>query len=114
MKKKLFLVFLGFMLVTPLCRAAFLAFSGPSVILNAPKNLTRPNREAYKPYPAPRGEVPMSQYIIDNQRQLAATGKAFEDANKQFEQAIKTADTVIRDFNELVMAGVPQGKNRRR
>lgn len=88
----------------PACYASFFSFAQPAVTLNAPKGIgygTRPNREAYKPYPAPRGEEPVSQYALEHRRHLAAVGAAFRSAGEEYGQAVKAADLAAKDFDAL-------------
>ena len=88
----------------PVCYASFFSFAGPAVTLNAPKGLgygIRPNREAYKPYPAPRGEAPVSQYALERRRHFEAVGAAFRSAGEEYGEAVKSADLAAKDFDAL-------------
>jgi hypothetical protein len=104
MKKKLCVLLLTMITALPACYASFFSFSEPSVSLNAPKGIgygARPNREAYKPYPAPRGEVPVNQYALERKKHLAEIDDSFRSVDSEYGEALKAADLAVRDFDAL-------------
>jgi hypothetical protein len=108
MGKKLCLIFLAIAAAVPVCSASFFSFSRPAVLLNAPKGpgyWGRPNREAYKPYPAPQGEVPVSRYAVERKRHFAAVGASFQSANEKYKEALQAADLAADDFDALTKGG---------
>lgn len=98
------MLFLAIAAAAPVCYASFFSFAEPAVILNAPKRPgygTPPNREAYKPYPAPRGEVPVSRYALERKRHFETFSAAFRSVNEEYGDALKNADLAVKDFDAL-------------
>ncbi|MDR3348293.1 MAG: hypothetical protein LBO03_01590 [Acidaminococcales bacterium] len=108
MKKKLFLLFLAIAAAAPVCYASFFSFAGPAVTLSLTKGLgygKPPNREAYKPYPAPRGEVPVSRYALERKKHFDAVSASFQSISEEYGNALKCADLAAKDFDAMRAGG---------